>query len=167
MIVIGVDPGTSPAVAAICDRHCPDYPRAARIPLADRGHLFDEDAFVRFVRKACPDRAVVELVGPMPGQGLSSTAHFMAAWGLIRGVLAGVGVAYSLVTPQVWKRGILPDMEVDDPADRKGAQKQAAVRFAQRHYPAVPLIRKGCRVPDHNLAEALCLAHWGMEQAHG
>lgn len=101
----------------------------------------------------------------MPGQGLASTAHFMAAWGLIRGTLVGLGIPYKLVTPQMWKQAILEASEVEDPGERKDAQKAAAVAFVRKTYPGVRLIRKGCRVPDHNLAEALCLAHWGKH--HG
>jgi crossover junction endodeoxyribonuclease RuvC len=124
-----------------------------------------------------PDQAYIELVGVMPGQGSSSSGKFMCAWGLARGLCRGVGVPYTLVTPQVWKRVVLagfpmgPDLPKagGDPAERrrvvalrKDAQKAAAVAYVRRRYPGVELVRPRCRVPDHNLAEAVCIAAYGV-----
>mgnify|MGYP001390897546 CR=1 FL=1 len=156
MLVAGIDPGVSPAVAFVGDGAA----FAERIPQV--GHLFDEKALRKVLRLHRPACAVVELVGPMAGQGLSSTAHFMAAWGLIRGILCGMGIRYDLVTPQVWKRDVLPPCEESDPGKRKAAQKAAAVALVARKYPGIVLVRPRCRTPDHNLAEAACLAHWKL-----
>lgn len=136
----------------------------------DEGHHApDETALRKELKLGRPSRAVVELVGPMSGQGLASTAHLMTSWGLIRGVLCGLGIPYILVTPQVWKKEMLTEAErgvdIDDQVARKEHQKQSAVAWVQRRYPRVNLIRARCRVPDHNLAEAVLLAAYGVK--HG
>lgn len=129
--------------------------------ITQSGHVFSEAMLFDTLRSSPITHAVVELVGPMAGQGLASTAHFMTAWGLIRGMLVGLEIPYTMVTPQVWKRDLGLTTEVEDPADRKAAQKAAAVAFVQKWYPGLQLIRKGCRTPDHNIAEAVCLAVYG------
>lgn len=48
-------------------------------------------------------------------------------------------------------------------SDRKAHQKEQACKFVHAAYPSVELILPRCRVDDHNLAEAVCIAHYGME----
>ncbi len=174
MRVLGIDPGMTPA---LCLRdtvtgEC----TAQRVPMADT--RLDEVGLRAAIVALRPDRACIELVGVMPGQGSSSSGKFMVAWGLARGICRGLGLAYSLVTPQVWKRVVLagcdmgPDLPktgTTSPADRKrvvaarkDAQKAAAVAYVQARYPAVQLVLPRCRVPDHNLAEAVCIADYGV-----
>jgi crossover junction endodeoxyribonuclease RuvC len=50
-----------------------------------------------------PDLAVVEKVGAMPKQGVSSTFKFGAAYGSILGILAALKIRTILVSPTVWK----------------------------------------------------------------
>lgn len=49
--------------------------------------------------------AYVERVNAMPGQGVSSVFSFGRSSGIVEGVLAGLRVPYSLVTPQAWQKG--------------------------------------------------------------
>jgi hypothetical protein len=105
----------------------------------------------------------------MAGQGLASTAHLMTSWGLIRGVLCGLGVPYVLVTPQTWKKALFSDdergVDIEDAKARKEHQKASAVAFVRRHYPRLQLIQGRARTPDHNLAEAVCLGRYGLYHA--
>lgn len=161
MKIVGIDPGTSPALAFLTfpNTGC----RVLRIP--EGHHCPDETALFRALKDEAPSRAVVELIGPMSGQGLASTAHLMTSWGMIRGVLTGMGIPYVLVTPQAWKAALLSDAErglgIKDLGDRKEHQKAAAVAQVRRRYPAINLIPGKCRTPDHNLAEAVLLAVYG------
>lgn len=161
MRTAGIDPGIRPGIAVLTDDRIVIH--TGRIGSA--GHACDEHALRWALKLHDVTDAVVELVGPMPGQGLASTSHFMTSWGLIRGVLTGLGITYTLVPPQVWKVAVLPKSEIADAATRKKAQKAAAVTFVRTMYPDVRLVLPGCRVPDHNIAEAVCLAHYGMTYA--
>jgi crossover junction endodeoxyribonuclease RuvC len=92
-------------------------------------------------------RAVVERVGAMPGQGVSSMFTFGHGAGLVEGVLAGLKVPTTLVAPNVWKRAL-----------RLPADKGAARMRAMQEWP-------GCaglfsRVRDSDRAEAALLALW-------
>lgn len=157
------------------------------------GKGVSEESLRAAIVELAPDVAYVELVGLMPGQGMSSGSTFMVAWGLIRGCLLGLGVRYELVSPLRWKNSLLAGVYMGPPfpkekcpaglkgparkawnkealrrkkavqAERKKVQKQAAVDLVGRRLPEVELVRPRCRVADHNLAEAVCLALYGQE----
>ncbi len=165
MRILGVDPGVSPALAFLSRSSTGN--RVLRVPR--KGHGPDESFLRAVVAEEKPDRAVVELVGAMAGQGLASTAHLMASWGLIRGILCGLGIPYILVTPQTWKKAMLTDEErgagIDDRTARKEHQKRSAVAWGQRHYPRLNLIAAGKKVASHDLAESVLLAAYGIHHA--
>jgi len=51
-----------------------------------------------------PNLAVLERVGAMPGQGVSSMFKFGQAFGTVQGILAALKVPTHLVAPVTWKR---------------------------------------------------------------
>jgi len=48
--------------------------------------------------------AYLEAVHAMPKQGVTSVFTFGHAAGVVEGLLQGLGIAYTLVTPQSWKK---------------------------------------------------------------
>jgi crossover junction endodeoxyribonuclease RuvC len=50
--------------------------------------------------------AIVELVGSMPGQGVSSSFAFGKGYGIVLGVLAANFIPLELIAPAVWKRSM-------------------------------------------------------------
>ena len=50
--------------------------------------------------------AIIEDVGPMPGQGIVSTSRFTYNAGILLGVLAGNNITIYKVRPSVWKPGL-------------------------------------------------------------
>lgn len=95
---------------------------------------------------------VIEQVGAMPKQGLSSTFKFGMGYGQLIGMCQALGLPYSLVRPQAWKGKVLSGTQKD---------KDAAIAFCMREYPSVRLVPERCRVPHDGIADALCLAHYG------
>ena len=170
-------------------------PDARKITSPGKG--VSEEALRAAIVELCPDVAYVERVGVMPGQGAVSGATFMVAWGIIRGCLLGLGVRYELVSPLKWKNALFAgaDMGPALPKDlppphmkgeerrawlnnarkakqevvtaRKKVQKGLAVDLVRRRVPEVELVLPRCRVPDHNIAEAVCLALYGQEAERG
>lgn len=49
-------------------------------------------------------QAIIEKVGAMPGQGVTSMFNFGLAVGQIEGILAALSIPYTFLAPQVWKR---------------------------------------------------------------
>lgn len=59
--------------------------------------------------------AFLELVGAMPGQGVTSMFSFGHSAGTVAGVLAAMGISVTMVAPQAWKKraGILAGSDKD------------------------------------------------------
>lgn len=162
-IIIGIDPGQSGGVAFI-DTEAPQYQHAYPMPVA--GKQVDWCALARLTHdareRASLQRdaiAYVEKVGAMPKQGVSSTFKFGVNVGGIHGVLAALGIGYELVTPQAWKKRVLAGTTKD---------KAAAIDFCSRRYPDVSLLAtERSRKAHDGMADALCIAHYGMALERG
>lgn len=139
MIYVGVDPGSrSGAYADIQDGQAEVFP-------------WDEVFFVQHMTTlAAVDNviAVVEKVGAMPKQGISSTWVFAENFGFIQGVLSALGIRYQLVPPRIWKKEY-----------SLGHDKAKSIEVCHRLFPEVDLKRTPrSRTNDNNFAEALLMA---------
>lgn len=93
------------------------------------------------------EHVALEQVGSMPGQGVSSTFNFGQTYGGIRGVLAGLRIPITMVTPAKWTR----DMKV---SGGKDANRQRAAQL----FPAYAA--SFSRVKDDGRADSALLAYW-------
>lgn len=100
------------------------------------------------------DLGVVELVGPMPRDGSAGSFWFGKSAGVAEGVLAGLGVECSTVSPVAWKR------RLDVPAAKDKAVARASQLFGDASL--WPLKK------HHGRAEAAMIALWGwMDRVAG
>lgn len=93
-------------------------------------------------------KVIIEKVGAMPKQGVTSMFTFGKGFGQLIGMCQTMGWAYDFVTPQAWKKVVLSGTPKD---------KNAAVSFVSRTFPSISLIPEGCRKPHDGIADALCL----------
>ncbi|NDC04371.1 MAG: hypothetical protein EBZ81_15760 [Betaproteobacteria bacterium] len=91
--------------------------------------------------------AVVEQVNAMPGQGVSSMFSFGQAYGVVLGVLAGLSIPATAVTPAIWKKAL-----------KLNSGKDAARAKAAQLWPSHAGEFK--RVKDDGRAEAALLAYY-------
>jgi crossover junction endodeoxyribonuclease RuvC len=150
--IIAIDPGLKGAIAIHHDGQTTAHP----MPIA--GKVLDLPTIASLVRSASPDLAVIEKVGAMPGQGVSSTFTFGCGYGMLQGLLTGLGVPIELVIPQAWKKLVLAGTTKD---------KDAAIAYCRRAFPDVPLVLPRCRVPHDGVADALCLMQYGLRSFGG
>ncbi|MFY9293322.1 MAG: hypothetical protein WAP03_21875 [Methylorubrum rhodinum] len=145
-VILGVDPGTSGAIAF----YRPDRPReieAVDVPTAD-GQI-DAAALARLIREANTTEAMVERVGAMPKQGVSSTFKFGMAYGAVLATAAALEIPIRQATPQRWKKHF-----------RLTADKEQARGLAIRQWPGS---RAFARKKDHGRAETALLALFAVE----
>lgn len=151
MIIIAIDPGLTGAIGLLRDGAflaVEDMPTVvkgvgsvksevspAAIKSLIRAHLPPVDSVV----------AVIEKVGAMPGQGVSSVFSLGDSYGAARAVLATGGFELTQVHPATWKKHF-----------KLTADKELSRALAQRLYPAAPLHLK----KHDGRAEALLLARW-------
>ena len=136
---LGIDPGISGAVALLDGAVAPevvDMPSNPR-DLWDTLSAWRTDDLYAYVERA----------QAMPKQGVSSTFRYGYGYGVIIGLLAGLGIPYETVRPGEWKKR----------AGLIGRDKEASRALARQLWPTAPL----GRVRDHGRAEALLIAKYG------
>lgn len=154
MIVIGIDPGLSGALAfmgkntlVVIDMPTVTIQRNSKnkreIDLA--GLIADIDAL------GPADHAYVEQVGAMPGQGVSSMFAFGKSYGSILGILAAKRIPYTLVPPVRWKKAL------GVPAGKDAARHRAS-QLLPAYAELWPLVKHDGR------AEAALIAEYGYRK---
>lgn len=146
MIVLGVDPGISGALAWLNNGELFD---AVDMPTVAGG--VNAAAFVPWLSHpdTRPDLAVVEQVHSMPGQGVASTFKFGAAYGCVLGVLGYAGIRVQHVTPGKWKKSF----------SLVGKDKDEARKMAIDLWPEQQGLFK--RKKDCGRADATLIGLWG------
>jgi len=116
MSIMGIDPGTKGGIGFIDDEgkpHVYDIPirtiqvmrknkKTGKMQKANAKRV-DSDKFGELVDRLDPDFILLEKVGVMSGQGISSSGAFMRAYGIAEGVAGGLGIDLMRITPRVWK----------------------------------------------------------------
>lgn len=95
-----------------------------------------------------PNIVILERVGAMPGQGVSSMFQFGRGLGIIEGVVAALDVPVFYVTPQRWQK------DVGVRGGKDGSRARAAELF-----PKYADLFK--RKKDDGRAESALIAWWG------
>ncbi len=159
---IGIDPGLTGALASIRDGKViavvdiptvkrevgPGQEVDARRLLAIIGMLTGDD-FPHFIIERV--RAMPRRVGGKEVKmGAQSMFNFGETFGVIRGVVSITGYPYTFVEPASWKRR----------AGLIGGSKEDAVELAKKLYPEAS--RWLYRKKDHNRADAILIAHFGI-----
>lgn len=150
MIVIGIDPGLTGALAVLT--HDGAVERLADLPvIRDRSLAWIDGAELQSTLldalRGRTARAVVERVSAMPKQGIASAFTFGVGFGSILGVLRALQIRIELVTPATWKRAL-----------GLSSDKHASLHKARLLFPTADL-----NLAKHDgRAEALLLAHWSL-----
>ena len=152
MIVCGIDPGITGALAVVNEDHdC----ETVEMPTAGVGkhRAVDGAGIARFMAERDVEFAIVELVHSMPRQGVASTFKFGTAYGTVLGTLHACCMPYRLVTPAKWKKDMM-----------LSSDKRLSLEMATRRLPRAAL--QFARVKDHGRAEAALLALWWLENGN-
>ncbi len=103
MRVIGIDPGASGAIVVLEDDTPIEWTLMPTVKVGSASRV-NASALADFICGSEVDHVYVELVGAMPGQGVTSMFNFGHSTGTVMGVLGALGVPHTLVTPQAWKK---------------------------------------------------------------
>ncbi len=95
--------------------------------------------------------AYIERAQAMPKQGVTSMFNYGKGFGLWLGLLIGIGLPYTLVSPRRWKAAMLSDMPKD-----KGASILRAKQLFPQCASQLQLVK------HHNRAEAPLIAAYGQ-----
>lgn len=161
-IHVGIDPGLSGAIAFLDAAGEPVGIGIADTPVltvsrstGGKRSIMDLPGCRELLLSVAPAsslRVVLEQVGPMPGQGVTSMFRFGEGYGAWQGLLAALQIPHQLVHPQRWQRAMLDGVPRGD---------GASLLVARRRWPGIDLHRK----KDHGRADALLLAEYGRTRA--
>ncbi|MED5607808.1 hypothetical protein VV867_08920 [Pseudomonas sp. JH-2] len=159
-MIVGIDPGLSGCIVLLGPNNT--YLRHLHMPTMKLGskNRVNGAAVAAFLGAQPLHHAYLEQVGAMPGggertMGAASAFSFGHGAGVVEGLLQGLGIPYTLVQPQVWKRR----------AALQGQDKDAARTRAIQLYPGVrDLDLKG---KGQALADAMLIARFGREVGGG
>jgi len=104
----------------------------------------------------------LERVGSMQGEGAAGAFAFGVSCGQIEGSVATLGIPYTLITPQSWRRSVgIPS------GSNTTLRKEAAVQRAIQLWPShsdkfMRINRKGRSVGIDGVADAALIAYAGM-----
>lgn len=93
------------------------------------------------------DHVVIEKVGAMPGQGVTSMFNFGRSAGIIEGVVAALCNPHTYVTPATWTKAV-----------GRAAGKDASRMRAMELFPSKADLFK--RAKDDGRADAALIAYW-------
>lgn len=150
-MIFGIDPGCSGAIVALNDDGTMHNHMPMPLVLAGKRHRVNGSAVADFFRQYIGQRstACLELVGPMPGQGVTSMFTFGHSCGVIEGILQAMEIPYQTIRPQAWKKG----------TGLIGLDKDAARSRAIQLYPTLRVL--DLKGKGQAVADAILIARFG------
>ncbi|MEM7000893.1 MAG: Holliday junction endonuclease [Pseudomonadota bacterium] len=155
--VVGIDPGQQGGVA--CLGHAlhlrDDEPRFQAKLMPYIAKEFSAKGLQELVAAYKPDLLVVEHAQPMPKQGVTSMFNYGRDFGKILAVCELAEIPWQLVRPPAWKKRVLAGTARD---------KNAAINHVRHRYPWVDLTPGRRTKPHDGIADAVCIAEWGVKE---
>jgi len=155
MTLLGIDCGLSGALAFM-DAVPGSMPRVHDMPTLSltRGgknkREIDAHVLADLLGAQTIGHAFVELAGPRPLQNVSGVFSSGKGYGIVIGVLATLGVPFTFVAPQKWKKAL------GVPAAKDGARARASQLMPGAAH-------QWQRVKDDGRAESALISLWGQQ----
>lgn len=166
LFVVGIDCGLDGALVALdgaarCMRAYQTALAFTRDVIKGKGrrHMYVEASMAAALRGLAPELVIVEKQAgySRSGQRMGATSVFSCGlgFGLWRGVCAGLGLPCLVVAPRTWQAEVLRDVPGD-------ATKVRAVLAVSQRVPTLDLLPGRRRKAHEGLADAACLALYGL-----
>ena len=155
MRIIGIDPGLSGGIAILDDLKIFDI---FDMPIMSEGkknkNQLNSAQLVNIINKHILKKedtyVIVEQVGAMPGQGVTSMFNFGQSFGVIKGVCAAMQLPIFFVRPAKWKKHF----------DLINSQKDSSRVKAIEMFPKFSSMLS--RKKDSNKADAILIANYHL-----
>lgn len=120
---------------------------------------YDIPAIIEWIRSmqdiGIPKMVILEKAQAFPGQGVVSMFGIGQGYGLMKGIIAALGLPYMVVAPKTWQKEMFKGMPQQD-------TKQASVLTAQRLFPQTRFVGTERSKKLHNgMTDAALMAYYG------
>lgn len=161
-VYVGFDVGLSAAFAFIYGDDSDPQVQLYTMPILQVGKRRELD--LQAIRMSVQARTfgmrlrgvAIEKAQPNPKDGKVGAFRYGDSFGQLKGLMAGLSIPFELVTPQAWKKRMMPGMPKD---------KQASIYVCKQLFPRAAelfVLKK-----DHNKADALLIAEDCRRRALG
>jgi crossover junction endodeoxyribonuclease RuvC len=140
MQIISIDPGQKGGIASLADGRAQAFPMPGTVTQI-------VDLIRSLAQPGCT--LAVERSQPMPKQGVTSVFTYGQHYGGFEAIAACLGLRYVSIRPAEWKKAM-----------GLNSDKTCSIIEAERLFPSVELIPKGCRKPSDGIAEALLIGEY-------
>jgi crossover junction endodeoxyribonuclease RuvC len=159
MIIVGIDPGQSGAIAWAKGKKV-KVTLMPTLNITKTKKELDGQTICKLLKKHKVDHVFIEKVHSMPSQGVTSTFTFAEGYGILIGICMALELPFTLVTPQTWKKAMCTGMP-------KGS-KDVSIIIAKRLWPKINLLpTPRCKKESDGMADALCIAEYGKRLLTG
>ena len=161
MIYLGIDNGIGGALSAFdvgSEQAIESIPMPVIKVQKAKGNKneYDIPRIIEWFKKYQNVRLVIlEKAQPFPGQGAVSMFSIGRGYGIMEGILAGLGLPYMVVHPKTWQKKMFEGMPHQD-------TKQASVLTACRLFPGAKFYGSDKSTKLHNgMTDASLMAYYG------
>lgn len=157
MICLGLDPGRDGAAVVLDGTRCVAQTRTSDLIGASKWHAAHVGVtdWLRSVHaEHCIDLAVLELYAGRPGEGRGSGLTTGVGWGLWLGAISALRIHVVIPASSKWTRALFSDVP--------GEGKERSIVVASRRVVDLDLRPGRCRKAHSGLADAACLALYGL-----
>lgn len=157
-IIVGIDPGLDGGLSTLIKSDDGRIVHIKSEPMPTIGgakgkRMISLAGVKNFLLEANPHIVIMERVGAMPGQGVSSMWNFGHGVGVIEGIVFTLGLQTMFVLPQAWQKVVLKGLPKD--------MEKPSQLFCQRTFPNVDWrASERCRTPHDGKTDACCLAYF-------
>lgn len=155
MRIIGIDPGFKGGLALFDGKECLECFKMPIKEVKERKNI-DGSIIAKYLSVNKVDKAYIEFVHSMPGQGISSAFYFGRGVGIIVGACEAIGVEVVEISPPKWKKKILGE-------EYTHLDKSGSIDFCKNNFPKLNLMAtKRSKVEHDGMADAICIGYYGV-----
>ena len=159
MMILGIDPGLSGAIAIYENGKVQETFVMPVIKVTKTKREIDLVSLVSILKTVSTDsHAFLEKVHAMPGQGVSTMFKMGRTYGMIEAILATLAIPYTLVAPRAWTKEMHQGVIGDKP-------KAKSLMACKRLFPSVNLLATDrSRVAHDGIVDAVLIASYGSKR---
>jgi crossover junction endodeoxyribonuclease RuvC len=153
MKIIGIDPGFKGGISVFENDKLKEV---IVMPIKEENdkRKIDATKISEFFLKHRPEKAIIEQVHAMPGQGVVSMFSFGENYGKVLGVLEALFIPYEIVSPMKWKKQVLGE-------NYSHSEKHGAYDFCHDNFPDINFYAtKRSKVPHDGMTDSVCIGYY-------